>query len=186
MGYITTDFWANYPQIWLEPMYILVTAWNDKAPGANRLRDENNQPSPPIFSIGTHSAFWSPFWQTLYVEVPSGTPSAKYTSTRQLFDDHLVMHPGPDRFASIAPTALCAVAEAFRAPSSIGCSTVAAYLKGGADALAGVVNSSKLERRWLDGVLVPFFELRYSTTSRPSADQEIQDVAIVPVREVRV
>ncbi len=37
MGYITTDFWANYPQIWLEPMYILVTAWNAQPPANNRL-----------------------------------------------------------------------------------------------------------------------------------------------------
>jgi hypothetical protein len=178
MGYITTDFWANYPQIWLEPMYILVTAWNDKAPGANRLRDQNNQPSPPIFSIGTQSAFWSPFWQTFYVEVPVGTPSAKYTSTRQLFDDHLVMHPGPNRFASIAPDGLSlpsgediSSAITDRAP------TVAAYLKGGTDALADVVKSSKPDAGWLDGVLKPFFDFG-TDNFEANADQEIQDVPL--------
>jgi hypothetical protein len=175
MGYITTDFWANYPQIWLEPMYILVTAWNDKAPGANRLLDENNQPSPPIFSIGTHSAFWSPFWQTFYVEVPAGTPSAKYTSTRQLFDDKLVMHPGPNRFASIAPAGLSL-------PSADDISTailnlapnVAAYLKG---KLEDVVASSKTEFGWLDGVLMPFFDFGTDNFDA-NGDQEIQDVPL--------
>ena len=175
MGYITTDFWANYPQIWLEPMYILVTAWNDKAPGANRLLDENDQPSPPIFSIGTHSAFWSPFWQTFYVEVPVGTPSAKYTSTRQLFDDNLVMHPGPNRFASIAPAGLSL-------PSADDISTailnlapnVAAYFKG---KLEDVVASSKTEFGWLDGVLMPFFDFGTDNFDA-NADQEIQDVPL--------
>jgi hypothetical protein len=176
MGYITTDFWANYPQIWLEPMYILVTAWNDKAPGANRLLDENGKPSPPIFSIGAHSAFWSPFWQTFYVEVPAGTPSTKYTSTRQLFDDTLIMHPGPNRFASIAPADLSlpsaadiAAAIANRSPNP------AAFLRiGNVDDVAA---SSKPAFGWLDGVLVPFFDFGTDNFDA-NADQEIQDVPL--------
>ena len=178
MGYITTDFWANYPQIWLEPMYILVTAWNDKPPGANRLRDENGDPSPPIFSIGTQSAFWSPFWQTFYVEVPAGTPSTKYTSTRQLFDDHLVMHPGPNRFASIAPNGLSLPsAEDISSAITDLAPTVAAYLTVGIDALADVVNSSKPDAGWLDGVLVPFFDFG-TDNFEANADREIQDVPL--------
>jgi hypothetical protein len=178
MGYITTDFWANYPQIWLEPMYILVTAWNDNPAGANRLRDENGDPSPPIFSIGTQSAFWSPFWQTFYVEVPAGTPSTKYTSTRQLFDDHLVMHPGPNRFASIAPNKLSLPSkEDISTAITDLAPTVAAYLTGGTDALAGVVNSSKTDAGWLDGVLMPFFDFG-TDNFEANADQEIQDVPL--------
>jgi len=177
MGYITTDFWANYPQIWLEPMYILVTAWNDKAPGANRLRDAKGDPSPPIFSIGTQSAFWSPFWQTFYVEVPAGTPSTRYTSTRQLFDDHLVMHPGPNRFASIAPDGLTlpsagdiADAIANRSPND-----PTAFLRVGK--VEDVAASSKTAFGWLDGVLVPFFDFGTDNFDA-NADQEIQDVPL--------
>ena len=176
MGYITTDFWANYPQIWLEPMYILVTAWNDNPAAANRLRDANGDPSPPIFSIGTQSAFWSPFWQTVYVEVPVGTSSMKYTSTRQLFDDHLVMHPGPNRFASIAPDGLARpsaddITDAIlkRMPN------VAAHLKTGT--VADIAASSKTEFGWLDGVLVPFFDFG-TDNFEANADQEIQDVPL--------
>jgi hypothetical protein len=176
MGYITTDFWANYPQIWLEPMYILVTAWNASPPAANRLLDENGKPSPPIFSIGLQSAFWSPFWQTYYVEVPAGTPSTKYTSTKQLFDDHLVMHPGPNRFASIAPSDLSlpsatdiSLAISARAPN------VAAYLQTGSE--VDVFNSSKTEAGWLDGVLRPFFDFG-TDNFEADANQVIQDVPL--------
>jgi hypothetical protein len=176
MGYITTDFWANYPQIWLEPMYILVTAWNDKAPGANRLLDENSQPSPPIFSIGTQSAFWSPFWQTFYVVVPVGTPSTKYTSTRQLFDDKLVMHPGPNRFASIAPAGLSlpSAGDIAAAISNLSPDPATFLRTGTADK---VVLASKTEAGWLDGVLVPFFDFGTDNFDA-NADQEIQDVPL--------
>src|SRR5206468_2175836 len=86
MGYMTTDFWANYDRVWLQPMYILVIAWDDKPPAANRLVDENMVPVDPIFSIGPQSAFYSPFWSTFYVVVPATTPPGKYTSARQLFE----------------------------------------------------------------------------------------------------
>ncbi len=176
MGYITTDFWANYPQIWLEPMYILVTAWNTSPPAANRLLDEMGNPSPPIFSIGLQSAFWSPFWQTFYVEVPAGTPSSKYTSTRQLFDDKLAMHPGPNRFASIATPTLSLPSAAditnainARAPN------VAAYL--GPNNVDDIFKSSKTESGWLDGVLMPFFDFG-TDNFEANANQEIQDVPL--------
>lgn len=176
MGYITTDFWANYPQIWLEPMYILVTAWNASPPAANRLRDEMSNPSPPIFSIGLQSAFWSPFWQTYYVEVPAGTPSTKYTSTKQLFDDHLVMHAGPNRFASIAPDGLSLPSSGdITAAILAWAPNVAAYL--GQNSVDDIVNSSKTEFGWLDGVLVPFFDFG-TDNFEADANQEIQDVPL--------
>ena len=175
MGYITTDFWANYPQIWLEPMYILVTAWNASPPAANRLLDENGKPSPPIFSIGLQSAFWSPFWQTVYVEVPAGTPSTKYTSTKQLFDDHLVMHPGPNRFASIAPTACrCRPPRHHECDHGLGPGRRGL---SGTNSVEDVVNSSKTGTGWLDGVLVPFFDFG-TDNFEADANQEIQDVPL--------
>ncbi len=103
MGYMTTDFWANYDRIWLQPMYILVTAWNENPPAMNRLVDANKVAVGPIFSVGPQSAFSSPFWSVYYVVVPDTTPPGKYTSARQLFADNLEMHQGANRFASIAP-----------------------------------------------------------------------------------
>ncbi len=163
MGYITTDFWANYPQIWLEPMYILVTAWNADPPASNRLKDAMNNVTGPIFSVGPQSAFWSPFWQVFYVEVPVGTPPTKYTSARQLFDDHLVMHPGPNRFASIGPSTVSLGSSTVSLPSADDISnkimpTVGDYLVNGIQDLAGVVAASKALTGWLDGAAVSYVD----------------------------
>ncbi len=157
MAYITTDFWANYAQIWLEPMYFLVTAWNDQAPKANRLRDANGNLTGPIFSIGPQSAFYSPFWRVFYVEVPPGTAPTKYTSARQLFDDHLVMHQGPNRFASIGPSDLSLPSAADIVVPTVA-PTVGNYLKNGIDDLAAVVASSQSLTGWLDGASVDYVD----------------------------
>jgi hypothetical protein len=176
MGYITTDFWANYNQIWLEPMYILVTAWNNKAPGANRLLDDAGKPSWPIFSIGPQSAFYSPYWQVFYVEAPVDTPPSKYTSTRQLFDDHLVMHPGPNRFASIAPDGLSLPsADDISAAILNRMPTIQAHLSTGL--LSDIFDSSKTETGWLDGVSLPFFDFGTDNFDA-DANQVIQDVPL--------
>jgi hypothetical protein len=104
MAYMTTDFWANYDRIWLQPMYFLVTKWDQEAPLTNRLKEADGvTPAGPIFSVGTGSAFYSPFWSVFYVEVPAGTSPGTYTSARQLFEGGLIMHRGANRFASIRP-----------------------------------------------------------------------------------
>jgi hypothetical protein len=155
MGYITTDFWANYDRIWLQPMYFLITAWNENAPAMNRLKDSADNLVGPIFSVGPQSGFYSPYWQVFYVEVPPGTPPAKYTAARQLFDDHLIMHTGANRFASIRPSSvsLPTAADITKSWPNIG-----AYLPGGAASLARVVASSQQLTGWLDGVAVMYVD----------------------------
>lgn len=176
MGYITTDFWANYPQIWLEPMYILVTAWNAQAPADNRLiNPDTMKPTGPIFSIRPQSAFWSPFWQVFYVEVPAGTAPAKYTSAKQLFDDRLVMHPGPNRFVSIGPTDLSL-------PSADDISmkiapTIADYLVNGIGDLPAVIASSKPGTGWVDSTSVSYVDFGTDNFD-VGPGQEIQDVPL--------
>lgn len=175
MGYMTTDFWSNYDQIWLEPMYILVTSWNDKAPAANRLLDGNGQATGPIFSIGPQSGFYSPYWQIFYVEVPADTADDQYTAARQLFDDHLVMHPGPNRFASIGPSSVfLPSADDISMKAAPG---IAAYLKDGPSALPGVVLSSKALTGWLDGTAVSYVDFGNDNFD-VDATQAIRDVPL--------
>jgi hypothetical protein len=174
MGYMTTDFWANYDRIWLEPMYILVTAWNDKAPLVNRLRDPAGNLVGPIFSIGPQSGFYSPYWQVFYVEVPPGTAPTQYTSVRALFDANLVMHPGPNRFASIGPSSvsLPSAADILKAWPDI-----AAYLLDGAAALPNVVASSQQLTGWLDGAAVTYVDFGTDNFD-VDANQVILDVPL--------
>jgi hypothetical protein len=185
MGYITTDFWVNYPQIWLEPMYILVTAWNAQAPANNRLLMDpvTMTVTGPIFSIGPQSGFYSPFWQVFYVEVPNGTPPDKYTSAKQLFDDHLVMHPGPNRFASIGPSSL-SLPSADDIPvivQALNGSPIADYLVKGADDLPNIVIASHALTGWLDGAAVSYVDFGPDNFD-VGAGQEIQDVPLFAMR----
>ena len=105
-AYITTDFWQDWNEIWVEPMYVLVTKWNAADPEQNRLPSApgSSIPSGPIFSVGTGSAFYSPYHAVTYVEVPPDTDPARYTSARQIVDAGLTMHAGPNRFCSLDAT----------------------------------------------------------------------------------
>jgi hypothetical protein len=154
IAYMTTDFWANYDRIWLEPMYLLVTAWNQDAPAANRLTKDGGGLAGPIFSVGPASKFYSPYWQIFYVEVPPGTPATKYISARQLFDDGLVMHAGPNRFASIGPAS---VSLPSAADMTYLFSDLQNYLAGGTTP-ADLVASSQALTGWLDGAPVAYVD----------------------------
>jgi len=180
MGYITTDFWANYPEIWLEPMYILVTAWNADLPANNRLKNPDTMKATgPIFSIGPQSAFYSPFWQVFYVEVPAGTPPTRYTSAKQLFDDHLVMHQGPNRFASIGPGNLFlpSADDISMIVQLLGASPIGDYLLKGIGDLPNVLLASQSLTGWLDGASVSYVDFGPDNFD-VGAGQVIQDVPL--------
>ena len=96
--YITTNLWANFPEVWVQPMYILVTGWNaekhdwDRLPGAGW-----------IYTVSEQSRFHSPFWRVYWAEVPPGTPADKYTSSAQLLRNHVPLTPGPGRLVTVVP-----------------------------------------------------------------------------------
>ncbi len=94
-AYTTSEFWANYPAVWVQPMYVPVADWK---PGVKPVPLDD---SLPIFSVGPSSKFYSPFWQVFYVEVPAGT--GKPTTVKEVFDRKLVQHEGPGRLAPLAP-----------------------------------------------------------------------------------
>jgi len=100
-AYITTEYWNQIPEIWVQPMYVLTTGrdatgkWVETANG-------------PIFSVapvgrdGKTSAFYSPYWQVYYVTVPA-TNSRVYRSVREIFADQLPMEAGEPRLCSLVP-----------------------------------------------------------------------------------
>ena len=174
MAYITTDFWANYDRIWLQPMYFLVTAWDKNPPEANRLKkDDGVSPVGPIFSVGPASAFYSPYWQVFYVEVPAGTPPRKYTSARQLFDDGLVVHPASNRFASIGPAS---VSLPLAEDMTFLYADLESYLAPGTT-LASVVTSSQSLTGWLDGAAVSYVDFGTENFAA-DANRVVEDVPL--------
>lgn len=98
--YATTEVWRGYPQVWTQPMYVPATGWVDGAPQI--LRDDSGA-WHPIFSVGRGSGFYSPFWKTIYFDVPAGTTTATFTSARQVLDAGLALHEGPGRTIPIVP-----------------------------------------------------------------------------------
>jgi hypothetical protein len=86
-GYVTTELWSHFGDVWVQPAYVPVISW------------DNGEPQPlitpwqPIFSVGPQSRFYSPFWQIVYFDVPAGTPADAITSVRDVLDGGYPLHP---------------------------------------------------------------------------------------------
>jgi hypothetical protein len=100
VGYMTTEVWTFYDAVWLQPMYIPVTAWMNGAPQFLTGADGFWQ---PIFSVGAQSGFYSPFWQQIYFDVPPGTAIEAIASVRQIVNGGYTLHEGPGLAAPLAP-----------------------------------------------------------------------------------
>ena len=83
VAFLTTEVWVNYPQVWMQPVYVPVTRTSTDGP--LQFLGGTSQPIP-IFSVGPASAFYSPFLQIVYAEVPADTAPGALTSARQILD----------------------------------------------------------------------------------------------------
>ncbi|HXI58358.1 MAG TPA: hypothetical protein VNO55_19965 [Polyangia bacterium] len=103
-AYVTTDLWQGFDEIWVQPLYILVSGFGDT--GAPALFPADDPRSHPIFGVGPKSRFYSPYWETIYVKVPADAPDDRYRSVRDIVNDHtLETRHGEARTASlISPT----------------------------------------------------------------------------------
>ena len=102
-AYVVGEMWTNYKEVWLQPWYSLVTAWDSKAPSANRLKDKDGKPAPAIYDVDVDSTFYSPFWRVLWVVVPPDTQVDTYTTSRQLLNAGLPIYEGPPWIYSMRP-----------------------------------------------------------------------------------
>jgi hypothetical protein len=94
--YITTNLWANVPEVWVQPMYILVTGWNE-------LKQEWTKAGAPwIYTVGPKSRFHSPFWRVYWVLAPNAG-AGDYTSSDQILRDKLPLIEGPGRLVTLVP-----------------------------------------------------------------------------------
>jgi hypothetical protein len=98
-AYTTTDIWVNFPEVWAQPLYIFISPGGAAAPEANRL------PLPWVVSVGTASAFWSPYFRVFYVEVPPDTAPTTFHTVRAVLDSHQPMHAGSTRLLTVLPEA---------------------------------------------------------------------------------
>lgn len=96
-AFVTTEIWDGFPRVWAQPVYVPVTGF-DSLNGPIRAPDTNW-----IFAFGAGSRFYSPYWQTYYVTVPSGFDVEKLHSTEQVLASGLPLTVGPLRYATIGP-----------------------------------------------------------------------------------
>jgi len=95
-AYYTTEFWYDRDPVWVEPLYIAVSAYDPQSPFSKRIPGVL-----PIFSLGAKSAFYSPYWRVEYVVVP---PEVNPDSLRHVRDVvGLETHDGPLKICSIIP-----------------------------------------------------------------------------------
>ena len=96
--FLTTEVWVNYPQIWMQPAYVPITGWVNGRP-----QFLGGAPWKPIFSVGATSAFYSPYWQIVYAEVPADTAPGTLTSARQILDGGYRLTPAQGRTMPLVP-----------------------------------------------------------------------------------
>jgi hypothetical protein len=96
--FLTTEVWANYAAVWMQPAYVPITGW---ANGAPQLL--GGPPWHPIFSVGPTSGFYSPFWQIVYAQVPSDAAVGSLTSARQILDGGYPLTPSDGRTMPLVP-----------------------------------------------------------------------------------
>ncbi|MFL5343331.1 MAG: hypothetical protein ACJ8AT_00965 [Hyalangium sp.] len=111
-AFSVAEIWERVPEVWVQPWYVLVTAYEPSNPSAYRLKD-----SIPVVDVEEESLFYSPFWETLYVVVPEDTPPDRYTSATAILSAGLPMHHGGALLAPLAPKdVLPATAEGSTGP----------------------------------------------------------------------
>lgn len=133
VGYVTTEVWSHFDQVWAQPMYVPIRGWAGAEP--LRVQDANGA-WHPIFSVGPGSLFYSPFWQIIYVLVPDSIQDGDLTSVRQVLDGGYPLFPSTGWVAALSP-------------GEIGLDTTAAPpTAGGALPGAG----------WLDGAPISFIK----------------------------
>src|SRR5262249_55420801 len=101
LTYVTTEVWANYAQVWMQPAYAPITGWVNGAP--QKVVDPSDGKWRPIFSVGSGSGFYSPFWQIVYVTVPAGTTADTFTSARQILDSGYPLTPSQGQTMPLVP-----------------------------------------------------------------------------------
>jgi hypothetical protein len=111
-AFAVAEVWERVPEVWVQPWYVLVTAYEPSNPTQHRLKD-----ALPLVDIEAQSLFYSPFWEFIYVVVPADTPPDRYTSASALFSARLPMHRGGGILAPLSPSdVLPAVAQGHTGP----------------------------------------------------------------------
>ena len=98
-AYAVTEYWEQFPKVWVQPLYFLISGFNPATGGPLFVDGQ------PVFGVGTGSRFYSSYWQIYYVRVPGGVTArtADYTSEKLIFDSGFALIKGALTFCAIGP-----------------------------------------------------------------------------------
>ncbi|HVZ72501.1 MAG TPA: hypothetical protein VHJ20_09010 [Polyangia bacterium] len=99
--YVTTEAWAGFPAVWIQPVYQPVTGYT--ATGSPMLEVEGTESWHYIFGVGPKSAFYSPYWQIVYFRRAPGTTLDDYKTPRDVIDRGLDFNPSGGRVIALVP-----------------------------------------------------------------------------------
>ena len=141
-AYVVPEIWVDFDEVWVQPWYVFLTAWDNRGTGANRLRDPDGNSAPPVFDVHPKSLFYNPFWLIFYAVVPEGTPTDKYKNAEQIFNDKLPIYPGPPWIYSVRPPQVVLPSPAWHPYMK---KPVATFLRS-------------FELSWVDNEAMPYFD----------------------------
>lgn len=133
-AYLVAEVFANWAPLWIQPLYVPVTAWDAADPASKALPG-----ALPVFSVGVHATFYSPYWRVTYAVVPADTPPDALTARKAVLDRASELHPGPSKVCSFVP-------EGLRPAVAQGAEASVQPLTGQA------VESVQVVKWWADGV----------------------------------
>jgi hypothetical protein len=141
-AYVMPEIWSGFDEVWVQPWYVLVTAWDAQSPNQNRAKTADGMNAPPVFDVGPHSLFYSPLWLTTYAVLPAGAEVASYTSAERIFNDGLALHAGAPWTLSVRPDDV-----------GLGAAPVHPFLQ---TPVAGFLSASPTS--WVDGERIAYFD----------------------------
>ena len=93
-AYLTTEVWQHFDAVWVQPLYLPVTRYDQNGPGSIA--------APAIFGVNATTRFYSPYWQVFYFVNP---PGAQFKSAREVLDSGVALHPAAGKFCPVTQDA---------------------------------------------------------------------------------
>lgn len=98
-AYTVTERWFQFPEVWVQPLYLPVTGFDPVTGGPIFAFDRNRA----VFGIGTESRFYSPYWQIFYIKLPPGDAKEQFKSEKEIFDAKLELTKGALTLCAVGP-----------------------------------------------------------------------------------
>ncbi len=95
-AYSTTEVWENFAAVWVQPLYVAINGFSNGTP-------QFAAGTAAIFSVGTRTRFYSPYWQINYFVLPADVDASTFKSAKQVLDSGYPIIQGRGTLCVLAP-----------------------------------------------------------------------------------